>query len=121
MKRISGLLRDLSTAGWEPITGARVKPAWETARPAWFPEEFMWVVGCSYRGLPEARRPVRNLFGGSMCLKQEIFAKVGGFRHSVGRVATKPMGCEETELCIRAKQRWPDKVFLYQPDSRVRI
>jgi len=95
--------------------GTRVKPAWETARPAWFPEEFLWVVGCSYRGLPQSRQPVRNLLGGSMCLKREIFATIGGFRHTVGRVATKPMGCEETELCIRARQYWPQKIFLYEP------
>ena len=99
--------------------GAQVKPAWETTRPAWFPEEFLWVVGCSYRGLPEARQPVRNLFGGSMCLKREIFAEVGGFRHGVGRIATRPMGCEETELCIRARQRWPQKIFLYEPQASI--
>ncbi len=99
--------------------GTRVMPIWETAQPAWFPEEFWWVVGCSYRGLPRSRQPVRNPFGGSMCLKREIFAKVGGFRHTVGRVANKPMGCEETELCIRARQYWPDKVFFYEPRAIV--
>lgn len=100
-------------------TGTLVTPVWETARPAWFPEEFFWVVGCSYRGLPETTLPVRNLFGGSMCLKREIFAKVGGFRHTIGRVATRPMGCEETELCIRARQYWPQKMFLYEPHTRI--
>ncbi len=99
--------------------GTFVKPVWETTRPAWLPEEFFWVVGCSYRGLPRSRQPVRNLFGGSMCLKQEVFAKVGGFRRAVGRVATKPMGCEETELCIRARQYWPQKMFLYEPRASV--
>jgi hypothetical protein len=54
-----------------------------------------------------------------MCLKREIFAKVGGFRHSIGRVATRPMGCEETELCIRARQYWPHKMFLYEPHASV--
>ncbi len=100
--------------------GTHVTPIWETAQPAWFPEEFWWVIGCSYRGLPQVRQPVRNPFGGSMCLRREIFAKVGGFRYTVGRVATKPMGCEETELCIRARQYWPDKVFLHEPRASVR-
>ncbi len=99
--------------------GTQVKPVWETTRPAWFPEEFLWVVGCSYRGLPESRQPVRNPFGGSMCLKREIFAKVGGFRHTMGHVAAKPMGCEETELCIRARQCWPHKMFLYEPHTSI--
>ncbi len=99
--------------------GTRVKPVWETSQPAWFPEEFFWVVGCSYRGLPQSRLPVRNVFGGCMCLKREIFTQVGGFRHTIGRVATRPMGCEETELCIRARQHWPQKIFIYEPGVSV--
>jgi hypothetical protein len=62
---------------------------------------------------------VRNPFGGSMCLRREIFAQVGGFREGIGRIAAQPLGCEETELCIRAKQHWPEKVFLYEPRSCV--
>lgn len=99
--------------------GTRVTPVWETPRPAWFPEEFFWVIGCSYRGLPEIRQPVRNLFGGSMCLRREIFAQVGGFRPTIGRVTIRPTGCEETELCIRARQYWPQKMFLYEPQISV--
>ena len=100
--------------------GTSVVPKWETERPRWFPEEFYWVVGCTYRELPASTSPVRNPFGGSMCLRREIFAEVGGFREGIGRDAVRPMGCEETELCIRAKQRWPHKVFLYEPRAYVR-
>ena len=35
----------LGAGGW-------IIPAWQLGMPAWFPEEFLWVVGCSYRGLP---------------------------------------------------------------------
>lgn len=99
--------------------GTSVEPLWETDRPAWFPEEFDWVVGCSYRGLPPTKAPVRNLTGSSMCLRREIFDVVGGFRAGIGRTSTRPMGCEETELCIRAGQHWPEKFFLYEPLIRV--
>lgn len=35
--------------------GGRTMPIWASRRrPAWFPEEFDWVVGCTYRGLPRA-------------------------------------------------------------------
>jgi hypothetical protein len=44
---------------------------------------------------------------------------VGGFRTGIGRVGTLPMGCEETELCIRASHYWPRKVFLYEPQARI--
>src|SRR5699024_3917564 len=44
----------LGVGGW-------AVPDWQTGEPAWFPEEFLWVVGCSYRGLPTSTAPVRNL------------------------------------------------------------
>src|SRR3954452_14161973 len=31
--------------------GGLVVPDWTDRAPSWFPEEFLWVVGCSYRGL----------------------------------------------------------------------
>lgn len=99
--------------------GTRIDPLWESERPAWLPEEYYWVVGCSYRGLPLTQAPIRNLSGGSMCLRREIFETVGGFRVGIGRTSTRPLGCEETELCIRAGQHWPQKIFLYDPGIRI--
>jgi hypothetical protein len=69
--------------------------------------------------MPEALAPIRNPFGASMCIRREVFEQVGGFRSGIGRADGPPMGCEETELCIRARQRWPDRVFLFQPASVV--
>src|SRR5438105_6645858 len=40
--------------------GGYIDPAWSASPPAWFPSEFHWVLGCSYRGLPSRRAPVRN-------------------------------------------------------------
>ena len=99
--------------------GGAVEPRWETARPPGFPHEFQWVVGCSYEGLPTRRAPVRNLIGASMSLRREVFELAGDFRTGIGRVGPVPLGCEETELCIRARQRRRDGVFLYEPRSRV--
>jgi GT2 family glycosyltransferase len=99
--------------------GGLIEPAWLDGAPAWFPEEFNWVVGCSYKGLPLTQCVVRNLIGGSMCIRREVFASVGGFRSEIGRVGKHPVGCEETELCLRALQRWPGRVFLYEPTSRI--
>lgn len=99
--------------------GGMIEPAWQTGKPSWFPEEFNWVVGCSYRGLPQTPGPVRNLIGSSMCMRREVFESAGYFRAEVGRVGKHPLGCEETELCIRARQRWPERIFLYEPASRI--
>lgn len=100
-------------------TGGTVLPAWVDQKPSWLPEEFYWVVGCTYLGLPVTIAPVRNPIGASMCIRREVFETVGGFRSGIGRVGTRPVGCEETELCIRAHQYWPQRTFLFLPQAQV--
>lgn len=116
LEQLNHVLEDPQILG----AGGAVVPLWQGQYPAWLPEEFYWVVGCSYRGLPERVTTVRNLYGGCACYKREVFEIVGAFRNSIGRVGTAlPMGCEETELCIRARQRWPQRNFLYVPHARI--
>jgi GT2 family glycosyltransferase len=100
--------------------GGVIEPLWCLGRPRWFPDEFDWVVGCTYRGMPESASPVRNLIGTNMSFRREVFETVGAFRSDIGRTDKRAMGCEETELCIRAHQRWPQRVLLYEPRARVR-
>ncbi len=100
--------------------GGAILPWWMTDQPGWFPEEFYWVIGCTYRGMPESTSPVRNLIGCNMAFRTEIFHKAGGFRSEIGRIGTYPTGCEETELCIRARQIHTDGVFVYEPRAFVR-
>jgi GT2 family glycosyltransferase len=99
--------------------GGAIAPMWVGGRPRWFPDEFDWVVGCTYRGMPEQAAPVRNLIGCNMSFRRELFAALGGFRDGIGRIGSHPVGCEETELCIRAGRLWPSGVFVYQPQARV--
>ena len=99
--------------------GGAIVPWWLTGRPRWFPEEFDWVVGCTYRGMPLSIAPVRNLIGCNMSFRREIFSTLGGFRDGIGRIGTHPAGCEETELCLRARQQWPQARLIYQPRARV--
>lgn len=99
--------------------GGAIYPLWQVQHPSWFPKEFYWVVGCSYRGMPQTVTSMRNLVGANMAIRREVFDEVGCFRTEIGRIGTWPIGCEETELCIRALQRWPQHVFLYQPQASV--
>jgi GT2 family glycosyltransferase len=99
--------------------GGTIQPMWQEGKPAWFPEEFNWVVGCTYTGMPETTTPVRNLIGCNMSFRRHLLLTAGGFRDGMGRIGTLPVGCEETELCIRALQRWPDQKLLYVPQARV--
>src|SRR6202521_4679741 len=69
---------------------ARVEPQWIGRRPAWFPDEFMWVIGCSHRGLPTRAEEVRNLSGGACALNRALFQRVGGFNHNqIGRASCR--------------------------------
>ena len=115
-------LEHLVAAYADPLVvgvGGTVTPAWDGERPAWFPVEFDWVVGCSYRGQPEKRSVVRNLIGCNMSFRRGVFTEIGGFNHQLGRIGTEPTGCEETELCIRAGQYFPDGKVILEPDAKV--
>jgi glycosyltransferase involved in cell wall biosynthesis len=93
--------------------GGLTLPNWDTERPRWFPAEFDWVIGCNYKGMPQPGQPVRNLLGGNASFRREVFDVVGGFASGVGRSAGRlPLGCEETEFCIRIGQRRPRAVLL---------
>jgi hypothetical protein len=101
-------------------TGGYAEAAWDTGRPAWFPPEFDWVVGCSYVGLPRTRARVRNPIGATMSFRREAILEAGGFHADVGRVGTTPTGGEETELCIRIQRLRPDAQVVLVPGARVR-
>ncbi|MEV7090026.1 glycosyltransferase family 2 protein [Streptomyces sp. NPDC093085] len=94
--------------------GGRTVPAWASGgRPGWFPEEFDWVVGCTYRGVPEGLVRVRNVLGGNASFRRTAFDTAGGFATGIGRDGDRrPLGCEETELCIRLTEAVPDAVLL---------
>jgi GT2 family glycosyltransferase len=101
------------------VVGGYAAPRWPVARPAWLPEEFDWVVGCSYRGQPTALASVRNTLGCNMSVRREFITAVEGFDSAVGRVGATPTGCDETELCIRIRQRTPTAQILFDPGMRV--
>lgn len=99
--------------------GGAVRPRWVDGKPAWFPPEFDWVVGCTHSGMPRELSPVRNLVGANMSFRRSTLEEVGGFSHDLGRVGTLPVGCEETDLSIRVHQRWPRAEILYDPAAVV--
>ncbi|GAB2912259.1 glycosyltransferase [Streptomyces heilongjiangensis] len=94
--------------------GGRTVPVWASGRrPSWFPEEFDWVVGCAYKGLPGGVARVRNVLGGNASFRRTAFDAAGGFATGIGRDGDEhPLGCEETELCIRLTRARPDAVLL---------
>jgi len=99
--------------------GGTAVPRITGTRPTWWPAEFDWVIGCSYVGLPVSRSAVRNLIGANMSMRRADIVEAGGFAEGLGRVGTRPTGCEETELCIRLVQRDPTAVVVFEPAARV--
>lgn len=91
--------------------GGISEPRYLTEKPDWFPDEFNWVIGCTYRGMPETAGPVRNFHGSNMSMRRNIFATLDGFR--IG------YSCDETELCIRLGKQWPTALLIYDPRARV--
>src|SRR5690606_27391198 len=55
------------------VVGGAAVPRGQVRRPTWFPEEFDWVIGCSYRGMPTASAEVRNVFGCNMAFRRDVF------------------------------------------------
>jgi len=128
----AGWLRDLlapyADASVVAVGGA-ASPKWPTGwrRPVTLPSsggtergELDWVVGCTYRGQPVEQRPVRNLMGCNMSFQRKMFADVGGFSEDLGRVGKTPLGCEETELCIRVTRAHPQTQIIFEPSAVVR-
>jgi hypothetical protein len=117
-----GWLAALSEAYSDPhviATGGSVLPRWSVPMPRWFPEEFLWVVGCSYRGAADMRIPIRNPIGANMSVRRELCVAVGGFNTGLGRIGSTPLGCEETELAIRMGNASEHAVVQFVPAARV--
>jgi GT2 family glycosyltransferase len=99
--------------------GGRTLPVWASGRrPGWYPEEFDWVHGASYRGMPVGQARVRNVLGGNASFRRSAFAIAGGFPDGIGRGVGGSTGAgagggEETELCIRIQQASPEAQFRY--------
>lgn len=106
--------------------GGLTLPVWASGRrPGWYPQEFDWVHGATYRGMPTGRARVRNVLGGNASFRRSAFDVAGGFSARIGRGAdagsdgrpVRPLGGEETELCIRIHQERPGSVFLFDDRS----
>ncbi len=102
------------------VVGGWVEPAWDEARPAHLPPELDWLVGCSHRGRPLVRADVRNVTGASISLRRALLEQVGGFDERVSRKDAAPVGCDDTEFCIRVAQRLPGSRVVSEPAAVVR-
>lgn len=114
LDRLLAIMADPTVVG----AGGRVVPMWQDGAPRWFPEEFGWVIGTSFKGLPESTSPIRNVWGGNMIARREAFEAVGGFRTTFGKVGDRARP-EDTDLCIRMSAVVPGGHWMYVPEAEV--
>lgn len=105
------VLNDPAVAGASGLS----LPVWARERPPWMPDELLWTVGCSYRGMPVERSVVRNVYGGCACIRREVFRECGGFDTRLGRRMRGLAGGEETDLCLRVSRLMPETRFVHEP------
>jgi len=98
--------------------GGGLTLAWREPRPRWFPREFDWVLGGSYKGMPEVAAPMRNVWSGNMAIRRTAFDGVGGFRPGFGKTGrvSRP---EDTDLCLRVLKNLPSGYWMYDPSAQV--
>lgn len=86
--------------------GGKAIPLWEQNKPKWFPDEFLWLVGCTHKYHPQNNTVIRNNFGCNMSFKKEILIELNGFDNSVGKSHGYNLQGEEPELGQRMLQKY---------------
>ncbi len=100
--------------------GGAVRAEWAVGSgPRWFPEEFGWVVGCDYRGLPACGERIRNPIGAAMAARRQALVEIEGFSTELGRVGDLLAGCEETLMGVQLQSRFPGQRIIRHTDFRV--
>ena len=92
--------------------GGGATPDWDGAEaPAWFPEEFGWVVDCSYVGSPTEAEDVDVFVGTTVSYRREVLDEVGSFTDGVGG--------READYCARIRRRFGQATLIFDPDLSV--
>jgi len=115
------LIRTFSQNPSIAVIGGKCILIWpKKKRPFWFSEELDWIVGGTYRGMPvSSNGEIRNVSSCNMLAPKQIFEKVGFFNSRVGAVKGFFRGGEEAEFCLKVKQKFPNKMILYEPKAIV--
>ena len=100
--------------------GGKLIPLWVGRKMEFLPEEYYWLIGATHKGFPEEIAEVRNTFGSNISFRTYVLKSLGGFESELGLTASKKGAFqgEETELCIRMKQRF-GKGVMYNPNAIV--
>lgn len=113
---LSSLEKSLLSANVVGVGGMAI-PEWDTGfKPAWLPEEYLWVVGCHYLGHRTDAGPIRSPIGANMAYSRSDIIEAGGFSPVF---SSEPFNrCDDTEFAIRIKRQTGRDVH-FVPDAVV--
>jgi len=100
-------------------TAGPVLPMWVETEPAFFPEEFYWLVGCTEPGFAADGEEIRNGYGSNVSYRREAFLAVGGYDAATGRKGDRHIQAHEAPVGIRLAEEY-DRPILYTSLARVR-
>ena len=98
--------------------GGYIAPNWVGEKPAFFPEEFYWLVGCTEPGFATDGEEIRNGYGSNISFRRDVFLAVGGYDENTGRKGDAHIQAHEAPVCIRIRERY-GKGVIYAEDAVV--
>lgn len=98
--------------------GGVVEPNWLEGEPWFFPDEFLWLVGCDEKGMGEHMEELRNTYGPNLSFRRTVFLDVGGFDENTGRKGDRHIQAHEAPVCIRMQEKH-GKGVIYNKDAVV--
>lgn len=98
--------------------GGDVRPDWQTEKPAFFPDEFYWLVGVVEPGFATDGEEVRNTYGSNISYRREAFLSVGGYDPNTGRKGDRHLQAHEAPVGIRLLREY-GKGMVFAEDAVV--
>ncbi len=95
------------------MVGGKILPAYEKGSSI-LPEEILWLVGCTYKGHPVKRQPVRNVISANMAFRKRLFDIITFERLS----NDKDWRMSDTLIGVRVNEFKPSSV-IYDPQPVV--
>lgn len=111
---LENIVKDFSEYPEIFAVGGKLLPSYEIGAKK-LPEELLWLVGGTYKGHPENRQLIRNVFTGNMAVKRYIFKDIN-FEIMIDKKENNlSHQLEDTLFCIRLNNRKFGTV-LYDPE-----
>lgn len=97
--------------------GGPIEPDWVDGVARFIPEEFLWLIGVTHKGVPDEPGEVRNTFGSNLSFRSDIIEQLGGYPTDEDSRDSR-FQAGETALCARLHREYGRGVY-YVPEAIV--